>query len=204
MVNQNVIDELIKKSLDELKAAEKPSSYTRAWTSSRGYRFLVQWSNAVLLRMFVRKLTVTFSRSEHRTKTQLDDAARSVVSNIEEGYKRPTTKEYLIFLGYSEASLEEVHGLINQCVQDGFVKSVKGSGLEDIGIDLKSWNEYCQNPENATELEEFKGNYRKLSQIKGYSLTYEMFRELINKTDYLLQKLVQSLEQKQQNDKLSL
>ena len=81
---------------------------TRQWTHPEGYKYLAVWTNAVLLRFLIRKFTETLPRSEHRSKTQLDDAGRSVVSNIEEGYKRPTTKEYLDFLGFSQGSLEEI------------------------------------------------------------------------------------------------
>lgn len=40
----------------------------------------------------------------------MDDSARSVQRNIEEGFKRATTKEYIEFLGFSRASLEELKG----------------------------------------------------------------------------------------------
>src|SRR3989344_2247801 len=139
-IQSQVIQDLIAKTYQELAAPPKPHARSRVWSSPRGYRFLVQWSNSVLLRILIRTFTSTLPRSEHRTKTQLDDAARSVISNIEEGYKRPTTSEYLQFLGYSQASLEEIHGLVQQILQDGFLQSASGSRLTDLGLDLKSWN----------------------------------------------------------------
>ena len=145
------------------------------------------------MRFLIRKFTEGLSRSEYRTKTQLDDAGRSVVSNIEEGYKRPTTKEYLDFLGFSQGSLEEIKGLVRQVCQDGFLKAKSSSQLTDIGVDLK---------EIKGLLEESKGEipldvlYSPLKSLNGSKLTYEMFLELINKTDYLLRQLVRSLEQK--------
>ena len=200
----------------ELSQPEKPKSRSRIWNDQRGYRFLVPWSNAVLLRILIRKFSATlpldsrknpYKPLEFRLKTQLDDAGRSVISNIEEGYRRPTTSEYLKFLGYSEASLEEIHGLINQCQQDGFLSSKPGSSLADLGIDLKEWNTWCKNPLNSPRilyfpLKENKGGYRKLEDIPGTVLTYEIFIELINKTDFLLRKLVESLEQKMYRDKM--
>lgn len=207
MKNQDVINQLVNKTLSELSLGKRDSGHSRNWSSSRGYRFLVQWSNAVLLRILVRKFTVTLPKSEYRTKTQLDDSARSVVSNLEEGYKRATTGEYLKFIGFSQGSLEEIHGLINQCQQDRFIKSSLGSKLSNLGINLKAWNDYCKNPLNSSKILYFplvKGRYRNLKEIKGEDLTYEIFIELINKTDYLLRKLVVSLEQKIQTDKLKL
>lgn len=159
-----------------------------------------------LLRLLIRKFTSTlplFSSkgSEHRLKAQLDDAARSVVANIEEGFKRPTTKEYLEFLGFSEGSLEEVKGDIKRANQDGFLKSQPVGSLLALGIDLKSWKDWCQNPLNSSKLlyyplKESKGFYRNLEELKGEALNYEIFIELINKTDKAFRTLVESLERK--------
>lgn len=201
---EQTIQDLIAKTEAELARVERLPATSRDWTSSRGYRFLVQWSNCVLLRILVRKFTVTLPKSEHRTKTQLDDSARSTVSNIEEGYKRDNTAAYIKFISYTQGSLEEVYGLVNQCLQDGFLKSMPGSSLTDLGIDLKEWNEWAKNPLNSPRLKEFKGKYRKLEEITGRDLTYEIFIELINKTEFLLKKLVVSLELKQQADKAKL
>lgn len=41
-----------------------------------------------------------------------------------------------------------------------------------------------------------KGGYRTIMEIKGKGLTYEMFIELINKTDWNLRRLVEALEKK--------
>ena len=139
-------------------------------------------------------------RSEHRTKTQLDDSARSVVSNIEEGYKRPTTKEYLNFLGFSQGSLEEIKGLIRQVHQDGFLKSKPGSRLADLKIDLKEIKGLLEESKGEIPLEvlysPLKSLNSPLSSSKGFAITYEMFMELINKTDWLFRQTVASLEEK--------
>ena len=195
------------KTLWQLSRPEKPQSRSRMWQSPRAYRFLVQWTNAVLFRILIRKFTATLPQSEYRTKTQLDDAGRSVVSNIEEGFKRPTTSSYLDFLGFSQASLEEANGLTHQCLQDGFLKSVPGSSLKDLGIDLKAWNNWAKNSLNSLPaqagsrilyfpLQRNKGGYRTLKDIKGQDISYEILMELINKTDWNLRKLVESLEKK--------
>jgi len=171
---------------------------TRQWKHPEGYKYLAPWTNAVLLRFLIRKFSQTLPRSEYRTKTQLDDAGRSAVSNIEEGYKRPMTKEYLDFLGFSQASLEEIKGLVKQLYQDGFLKSSPGSKLADLGIDLKEFKRRLENSKGT----HFKGPvplellYFPLKSLKGSGLTYEMFMELINKTDWLLRQTVASLERK--------
>ena len=119
-----------------------------------------------------------------------------------EGYKRTTTSEYLQFIGYSQGSLEEVKGDIRELTEDKFLQSKPGSSLVGIGINLREFNQ---------GLREDKGNYRKLKDfsyhplttlypplniVRVQDLTYEIFIELINKTDWLLRKLVESLENK--------
>lgn len=193
-------------------------------TASNGYIFLVAWSNAELLRIFVRLFTSSLPKSEYRLTNQLNDAARSVIANIEEGYRRPTTSEYMTFLGYSEASLTEVKGDIERATQDGFLPIQSSSSLQTLGISLSSWHEAVKqsviaSPENKgvyRNVEEFKGKdtnktsqiplnsfnflYPPVDNLKARELTREIFRELINKTDWNLRKLVASLEEKLARD----
>lgn len=212
---------LVEKTLAELGTPIKQQT-SRVWTDPEGYKYLVQWSNTVLLRFFVRKFTESLPKSEYRRKAQLDDAARSVVRNIEEGYKRAKTKEYVNFIGFSQGSLEEVKGDIRELTEDKFMASIPGSNLASLSIDLGQFNRSLQNhplPSSNNPLKEFKGDYRKLkdfsyrpitllypplASITATHLTYEIFMELINKTDWLFRKLVASLESKQKTDKQKL
>src|SRR3990172_6581785 len=204
-----IVDEVIAKTMQELNQSKKPQSTSRSWQDPTGYRFLTPWSNTVLLRIFIRKLTNTFPRSEYRRKNQMDDAARSTVRNIEEGFKRSNTKDYLAFIGFSQGSLEEIKGDIRECLEDKLLQLKPKTSLNALGINLKAWNDYCKTPLNSSKilyfpLKENKGMYRNLEEIKGEGLTYEIFIELTNKSDWLLRKLVQSLERKIQNDKINL
>ncbi len=170
-----------------------PLKSNREWTHPEGYKYLGVWQNAALLRVLVRKFTLNLTLNnpfERRLKAQLDDAARSVKRNIEEGYKRPTTKEYLEFLGFSQASLEEVKGDIRDCLTDGFLKSVPGSSLLQIGIDLR----VNKGPVKGEPTDPSHPYSKPLTTLNVSSLTYEIFMELINKTDYLLRALVSSLQ----------
>ena len=45
-------------------------------------------------------------------------------------------------------------------------------------------------------IEEFKFGYPPVDNLKANNLTYEIFIELINKTDWHLRRLVESLEKK--------
>lgn len=131
---------------------------TRQWKHPEGYKYLDVWTNAVLLRFLIWKFTEIFPQSEYRRKTQLDDAGRSVISNIEEGHKRPTTKEYLDFIGFSHGSLEEIKGLVRQAYQDGFLKSRPNSSLADLGIEPKEFKGIIGYPKG--KLKDFKGKLR--------------------------------------------
>lgn len=217
-----VIQAQIDKTLKELSNPPKPIERSRISKTSNGYIFLVAWSNASLLRVIVKKFTDSLPKSMYRLKSQLDDACRSVVANIEEGFARSTTDEYIKFLGFSRASLIEVKGDIQRCLQDGILKS-RMSSLSDLSIDLVAWHEAIKKTV-ISKPAGFKGIYRNLREIRGQehiqnpltsfkflydpvdnlkvsNLTYEILIELINKTDWNIRKLVESLEKKINTDK---
>ncbi|MFZ5366469.1 MAG: four helix bundle protein [Patescibacteria group bacterium] len=223
------------KNLWELSQPEKPKARSRVWESTNGYIYLVAWSNASLLRILATKWFGWFKGNYRnleefrggyrigpklldRLEGQLLDSLRSVVANIEEGFARATTGQYLDFLGYSQGSLKEAKGDFQRARQDGFLKSVPGTSLSGLGIDLRDWHEalkksvissskILQNPPESS-----KGNYRNLEEVRGEpfrfgyppvdnldprNLTYEILIELINKTDWHLRRLVESLEKKE-------
>lgn len=222
MVNP-IIQALIEKTYQELQdSPKKPIQNSRVWKSSNGYIFLVSWSNASLLRILIHRFTDSLPRPLYRYKNQIDDAARSVVANIEEGFARSTTHEYIKFLGFSQGSLKEVKGDIQRARQDGMLRSIAGSKISDREIYFREWHEALKasvisKPQETTGV---KGNYRKLEESRGKSplmsfeflyppvdnlrpddLTYEIFIELINKTDWHLRRLVESLERKLESER---
>lgn len=152
---QKVIQELIDQTMKELSLPKNPVQRSRTWKDPEGYKYLVSWSNSVLLRYLIRLLTSSLPKSEYRRKAQLDDAARSVVRNQEEGFKRSTTKEYFDFLGFSQGSLEEVKGDIRELTEDEFLKSNPGSSLASIGVNLREFHESLI-PKG--KLKDFRGN----------------------------------------------
>lgn len=226
-MTNSIIQELVDKTFRELSQTPKPIERSRISTTPNGYIFLVAWSNASLLRVLIRKYTNKLPKSEYRLKAQIDDAGRSTVANIEEGFARQTTSEYINFLGYSRASLIEVKGDIQKSLQDGFLKSVPGSGLKDLGIELGEWHEALRktvisrpeglkgiyrNLRDSRErtkdnrqipLSSFKFLYDPVDNLKTEDLTYEVFIELVNKTDWNIRKLAESLEKKMAGDQKS-
>ncbi len=198
MATDPIVDELVKKTYRELEQANRPQERSRMSQTANGYIHLIAWSNASLLRILIKKFTSTLPTVERRLKMQLDDAARSVIANIEEGYRRPTTMEYLTFLGYSQASLVEVKGDIQRCRQDTILKSVPSSNLLSLGILLNDWHTAFKQTiiSPLPPLKSFRFLYNPVDDLEAKSLTYEIFIELINKTDWNLRKLVSSLEEK--------
>lgn len=92
-----------------------------------GYRSLRTWQQANELFELTEKFTTGFPSKHPKTNQYLTDlkdqmirSARSVVRNIEEGYTRTTTKEYISFLGFSAGSLEELIGDFKYC-QKGLI-----------------------------------------------------------------------------------
>jgi four helix bundle protein len=229
MVNP-VVQELIDKTFRELAQSEKPQQRSRVSTAPNAYIHLVSWSNASLLRVMVQIFTHSLPKSSYRLKNQLDDAARSVIANIEEGFARPTTSEYVTFLGYSQASLIEVKGDIQRSRQDNLLPSRRESSLAGIAINLQDWHEALKKTVISTKPDEnSRGVYRNIEEskeenndqpqhvytavgtpftflyppvdtLRARDLTYEIFIELINKTDWHLRKLVESLENKLNRD----
>ncbi|MDO9027436.1 MAG: four helix bundle protein [Candidatus Roizmanbacteria bacterium] len=202
-MTDSISQQLAEKTMRELRTAEKSQAQSRTWTDPEGYQRLGVWQNAALLRVLIRVFTKgCLPRSEYRLKAQLDDAARSVKRNIEEGWKRPTTKEYLTFLGYSQASLEEVKGDIRDAKTDGFLPSQPLSTLKDtLGINLRVIKGTDVKGEPTNQNHPY---FIPLNTLNPEALTYEIFIELINKTDWLLRQLVQSLERKLGDYKLQL
>ena len=87
-----------------------------------GYRELLTWKQANILFELTEKFCATLPARHPETDQYLTDlkdqmirSARSVVRNIEEGYSRTSTKEYISFLGFSLGSLEELIGDYKYC-----------------------------------------------------------------------------------------
>lgn len=167
----DVVRKMVEQTFRELAQGQKPQERSRISKIPNGYIFLVTWSNASLFRIFVRKFTSTLPKNEYRLKAQFDDNARSTVANIEEGFARQTTSEYINFLGYSRASLIEGKGDTQRSLQDGFLKSVPGSSLRDLGIDLADWHEALKRSVISQPVE-IKGIYRNLEESIPFKFLY--------------------------------
>lgn len=175
-----------------------------AYQSATGttYRYSALYRNVIIFQFLIEKwLCGLEARVHHRLITQDTDACRSMVANIAEGYARPTTVEYVQFLGYSLASLEEVVTDVVHAKDTGLLPSRPGTSLASIGIILKPTP-----PPSISDLspkisfDPLGDVKRQLGEIRREDLTYEIFLELINKTRYLYKRTVEGLWDKLSRD----
>ncbi len=163
--------------------------------SLQGYKASAAWQTASLLRDMIQLYLEIIPSNQFRRITQLEDAARSFVANIEEGWARPSTKEYLDYLGFSQGSLTEVRGDIERLYTDGYLKSGK---FPIPTPSLKSPYPPVISRVNPSKYGKIRERLREYTgrEIKASDPTYEIFIEFINKTDYLLKNTVFGLQEK--------
>lgn len=121
-----------------------------------GYRSLRTWQQANEIFELTEKFIKTF-KSHSDIKDHMWRSARSLVRNIEEGYSRTSTKEYISFLGFSAGSLEELIGDYKYCqrrdIGDSKGRS-KGIGLcvgeaKMLDAQIKSLEAKCYREKTA-------------------------------------------------------
>lgn len=102
------------------------------------YKQLRTWQQANEILELTEEFCATFALKDARTGQYLSDlkdqmlrSGRSVVRNIEEGFARTTTKEYISFLGFSRGSLEELLRDFEHCIAKG-VKGDAGIGEQKL------------------------------------------------------------------------
>lgn len=90
-----------------------------------GYKNLRTWQQANEIFELTEKFVATLPPKNPATgqyltdlKDQMVRSGRSGVRNIEEGYNRTTTGEYISFLGFSKGSLEELLGDFQYCIKN--------------------------------------------------------------------------------------
>ena|SRR3989344_1957659 len=95
-------------------------------TEKRGYKDLIVWQKAINLVVLVYKLTNSFPQAEvYGITAQLRRAAISIPSNIAEGSKRGTKKDFSHFLNITIGSGAELETQIE------IVKKLKFDNQED-------------------------------------------------------------------------
>lgn len=208
-MKKKIEEELAEKTFRELMGSNEPlkshkfpfripviEKTKRQATSTQGYKASAYWQTASLLRDLIQLYLEIIPSHQFRRKTQLEDAARSMVATIEEGWARPSTKEYLDYLGFSQASLTEVRGDIERLHTDGYLKSGSYGRIRtpSRNFPYPPINSRINPAKYGTlreRLREYTGK-----EIRPGDLTYEIFIEFINKTDYLMKNAIFGLQGK--------
>lgn len=94
-----------------------------------GYRKLIIWKNAREIRQRVYVIARKFPKAEMRRVSQMNDAARSVKQNIQEGYFK-STKGYRQSLVISRGSINELRGDLDDCFEDGLISEKEHKKLD--------------------------------------------------------------------------
>lgn len=164
--------------------------------STQGYKASASWQTASLLRDLIQLFLTILTNHQFRRKNQLEDAARSMVSTFEEGWARPSTKEFLDFIGFSNASLTEVRGDVERLYKDGYLQY---SGMLKIATPSRDFPyppvKSRQNPSQYGKLRDCLREYMG-KEIKPEDVSYLLLIELINKVDYLFARTVEGLYRK--------
>lgn len=98
-----------------------------------GYKNLLTWKQANQIFNLTEEFVATLPKYHPKTGQRMADtadhmlrSARSIVRNIEEGFKRTTTSGYKDFLGFSAGSNEELLGDYDYCVRGELGEKERG------------------------------------------------------------------------------
>jgi len=80
------------------------------------YKQLRTWQQANEILELTEEFVKTLPENEP-ARSHMDRSARSTVRNIEEGFRRTTTQEYINFLGFSAGSNEELMADFDHCIK---------------------------------------------------------------------------------------
>ena len=99
----------------------------------RSYRDLLVWQRSMQLLKETYERTEKFPRREiYGITAQMRRAALSIPSNISEGHGRPTTRDFVRFLGIASGSLRELQTFCDASVLLGFVAEPELTNLRHL------------------------------------------------------------------------
>lgn len=100
----------------------------------RSYRDLLVWQRSMQLLKETYERTEKFPRREiYGITAQMRRAALSIPSNISEGHGRPTTRDFVRFLGIASGSLREWQTFCDASVLLGFIAEPELSNMRHLG-----------------------------------------------------------------------
>lgn len=93
----------------------------KGYEGKEGYKKLIVWKEPAKLHREIFQLTQGFPSREVRRVSQMNDAARSAKQNLQEGYMGGTLPMYLHGIKISRASLAELKGDVEDCLEDNLI-----------------------------------------------------------------------------------
>ncbi|BDQ01813.1 MAG: four helix bundle protein [Ignavibacterium sp.] len=139
---------------------------------NRGYRKLEVWQEAVVLFAFVKKKINTLSELSFKLKSQIEDSAMSVSSNIAEGYCRRFLKENIQFNTIALSSLGENYSQIFNLFNAGEIDEEWFREYDKIHYSLENklikLNKSCI--EKLKESYDWKNDYHVREIIEKYEI----------------------------------
>ncbi len=117
---------------EEGKRRIKKGEEEKKGLMGKGYMKLIVWRNACELRRLIFNITKRFSYKEFRRASQMNDSARSIKQNIQEGYKRTSIKEYIHHLSIAQGSLGELSGDVDDCFEDKLIMEEEYNRIDNL------------------------------------------------------------------------
>ncbi len=111
---------------------EVKEGYKRLREKEAAYEKLKFYQDICEIRRLIYRITEKFRKLRPRLTSQMQDAARSAKQNIREGYKRGTAGEFIRGIKISQASLEELSGDVEDCMEDGLLTTEEFNKFSEL------------------------------------------------------------------------
>lgn len=97
-----------------------------------GYKKLIVWQNAKILRKKIFEITKRFPKKEFRRVIQINDATHSVKQKIQGGYRQSPGKYINVLKNVLQPSLFKPHGDIEDCLEDQLITNDEFHDLDAL------------------------------------------------------------------------
>lgn len=155
-----------------------------------GYEYLLAYKLTVPIYDLTMEFTKTYIDYKSRTRDQMEQAARSGMQNIPEGYKQQSLSGYIRLAGVSRGSLEE---LLNDYLAFARQNKLEVWDKEKAKREIREIGEIWEII-NRTPTLPHSPNFPSLPA--NPTLAVNLLVTLIQQANYLIDKLISSLKEK--------
>lgn len=166
------------------------TSNNNQYKRKAGYEYLLAYKLTVPIYDLTVEFVKTYIDYKSRTKDQMEQAARSGMQNIPEGYKQQSLAGYIKLSGVSRGSLEELlNDYLSYARQNKIEVWEKERARREIREIGKIWEIIRNNPYLPAS-----PNFPSLPQNPTHAVN--LLITLITQANYLIDKLIESLKEK--------